>query len=68
MSKNKSGSTGKIVAIIAVVLAVAILATGLLLGFFLKNTFKPTEFEIVTPVTGEGSGYYRYCYNDLNEK
>ena len=67
MSKNKSGSTGKIVAIIAVVLAVAILATGLLLGFFLKNNFKPTEFEIVTPVTGEGTGYYRYCYNDLSE-
>lgn len=67
MSKNKSGSTGKIVAIIAVVLAVAILATGLLLGFFLKNNFKPTEFEIVNPVTGEGTGYYRYCYNDLSE-
>lgn len=65
MSKNKS--TGKIIGVIAGVLAFAVIATGVAMAFLLKPYFEPTDFDYTAPVTGEGTGYYRYCYNELND-
>lgn len=28
---------------------------------------KPEELQITAPVTGDGTGYYRHCYEELNE-
>ncbi|MBO5065358.1 MAG: hypothetical protein J6D06_04510 [Clostridia bacterium] len=67
MSKNKSKSKGSIVAVIAGVLAFAIIGTGFMLNFLFENSFKPSEFDYTAPASGEGTGYYRYCYNELNE-
>ncbi len=67
MSKNKSKSKGKIVAVIAGVLALAFVVTGFMLNFLFETTLKPSEFNYTAPVSGEGTGYYRYCYNELNE-
>ena len=58
---------GKIAAIIAGVLALAVVVTGFMLNFLFESMFKPTEFDYIAPVSGDDTGYYRFCYDELND-
>lgn len=68
MSKNKNKSKkGAFAAIIALVVAFALVVSGLVVVFLYGAVFKPTEFNYIVPASGEGTGYYRHCYSELNE-
>ncbi|MBR5442242.1 MAG: hypothetical protein IKV44_04760 [Clostridia bacterium] len=64
--KNKSG-VGKTVGLgaLGLLLSVAIMA-GLVFGIY-TVFLKPAEFGHLVPASGEGTGYYRHNYEDLNE-
>ncbi|MBQ8184144.1 MAG: hypothetical protein IJ025_09645 [Clostridia bacterium] len=68
MSKNKNKSKkGVLAAIIALVVAFALVVSGLVVVFLYGAVLKPTEFNYIVPASGEGTGYYRHCYSELNE-
>lgn len=56
----------RLIAIICAVAVVAVTATACLL-VLLSNVLKPATFEYTELPTGEGTGYYRYAYNELNQ-
>lgn len=58
---------GKIIAVIAGVLVLAVVVTGLILNFLFETTLAPKDFEYNAPASGENTGYYRFCYNELND-
>ncbi len=56
----------KLVLIIGVVVIAAVAVTASLLTV-LSNVLKPADFEYVEIQSGENTGYYRYCYGELNQ-
>ncbi len=69
MSKTKkSGKRGTLVAIVALVVAFAIVVSGLVVVFLYNAVLKPSSFNnYVIPASGEGTGYYRHNYVELGE-
>lgn len=62
MKKNKFMLT-----IAGVLLVIAIVTGSLIFGVY-NGVLKPKDFNnYVIPVSGSGTGYFRYCYNELNE-
>ena len=70
MSKTKTdmSTTKKILIAVAVVLFVATLATSTLVAVYFNVKLKPSDFSPVAPVSGEGTGYYRHCYEELTDE
>ena len=66
MSKNKS-KKGVFAAIIAVVVVFAVVVSGIVVTALYNSFLKPTEFQFVAPVSGDGTGYYRHAYNELTD-
>lgn len=65
--RNKNKKKGRIIAVFAGVVAFA-LFTSVLVSLAVYNvTMRPAEFEFVPPTSGDGVGYYRHAYDDLNE-
>ncbi len=62
MKKNKAISL-----IIAAIAVIAIVTVSLVYGVY-SAFLKPDDFNnYVIPVSGSGSGYFRHCYEELNE-
>ena len=58
----------KVAAIIAAVVAIVIVVTGCLAVGVYNGFLKPADFnDYIVPVSGKGTGYYRHCYEELNE-
>lgn len=64
---KKSNGKNKLFLIIVITILSAVLVSGSVIVAMVKTAMKPTEFNFVTPASGEGTGYYRYCYDELNE-
>ena len=60
--KNKT----KYILIFAGVVIAALIVSALAAVKILELS-KPEEIQITAPVTGDGTGYYRHCYEELNE-
>ena len=56
----------KLALIIGVVVIAAVAVTASLLTV-LSNVLKPADFDYVEIQSGENTGYYRYCYGELNQ-
>ena len=70
MSKNKTKNKSKkgvFAAIIAVVVVFAVVVSGIVVTALYNSFLKPTEFQFVAPVSGDGTGYYRHAYNELTD-
>ncbi len=68
MNKSKNGAKkGLFAVIIALVVVFSIVVSGLVVVFLYGAFLKPTNFNYVIPASGEGTGYYRHCYFELNE-
>ena len=62
--KNKK----KIIIIVAIALVVMLAVTLSLVAGVYKMFLSPADFtDYIIPVSGDGTGYYRYCYEELNE-
>lgn len=53
--------------LICAVLVAAVVIAGVL-GIIYGVVLKPKEFKHIIPASGDGTGYYRYCYDSLNEQ
>lgn len=62
--KKKSG---KFTILIIAIIAVGICVSGVLVAV-IYNYINPHQFTYVTPATGDGTGYYRHCYAELNDE
>ena len=58
---------GKITAVITGVLVFAVVVTGVMLNFLFETTLAPSDFDYTAPASGDDTGYYRFCYDELNE-
>ncbi len=67
MSNKKKGKKGLFAAIVALAVVFAVVFSGLVTAFLYGAFLKPADFEYVEPASGDGTGYYRHCYNELNE-
>lgn len=68
MSKNKkNGKKGLLAVVVALVVAFAIFVSGLVVVFLYNAVLKPSTFNYVVPASGDGTGYYRHNYFELNE-
>lgn len=68
MSKNKNGAKkGLFAAAVALVVVFSIIVSGIVVAFLYGAVLEPENFEYIIPTSGEGTGYYRYCYYELNE-
>ena len=68
MSKNKNGAKkGLFAAAVALVVVFSIIVSGIVVAFLYGAVLMPKKFEYIIPTSGEGTGYYRYCYYELNE-
>ncbi len=65
----KSKGLTRFLTAIVVVVALALVVGGILAGTLYKNVLKPQDFssQEVLP-SGDGTGYYRYCYNELSDE
>lgn len=62
MKKNKMATT-----IIIIVIAIIVLTGSLIAGVY-NAVLKPSDFSSYTvPVSGYGTGYFRHCYEELND-
>ena len=59
---------GKIALVIALISVAAVVVIGLIITVIYNVALKPADFENIIPVSGAGTGYYRYCYQELNEE
>ena len=59
---------GKIALVISLISVVAVVVIGLIITVIYNVALKPADFENIIPVSGAGTGYYRYCYQELNEE
>lgn len=58
--------TKKLIILISVLFGLSMLITaGTSIYVFFATRSVPTEFNIQEPSTGEGTGYYRHCYEEL---
>ncbi len=57
----------KLALIIAAICVFAVVVTGLVISVIYETALKPADFDYVVPTSGEGTGHYRYCYNELND-
>ncbi len=57
----------KVAIIIAAICIFAVVVTGLVISVIYDVTLKPASFQNIIPTSGEGTGHYRYCYNELND-
>ncbi len=63
---NKFDKKAKIISALIAVFFVAIGVIGSILYMLYNTTLKPMDFSAVSgPATGEGTGYYRHCYEEL---
>lgn len=68
MSKNKNGAKkGLFAAAVALVVVFSIIVSVIVVAVLYGAVLKPENFEYIIPTSGEGTGYYRYCYYELNE-
>lgn len=63
---KKNSKAKGIISVVAVVLITVVLATVFISQIY-KEFIKPTEFEAVEPLSGAGTGYFRHCYEELND-
>ncbi len=57
----------KVAIIIAAICIFAVVVTGLIISVIYDVTLKPANFQNIIPTSGDGTGHYRYCYNELND-
>ena len=57
----------KLIGITAAVSVLAIIVTGLVIIVLYNTVLKPKDFGNIIPASGQGTGYFRYCYNELND-
>lgn len=65
MKKNNAKS--RFFTIMGLVLALAVVVGGMIVFTIYETKLKPADFTFTTPASGDGSGYYRHCYDELNE-
>jgi hypothetical protein len=59
----------KLITIILIVFIVGAVVCGSVVAGVYNAFLKPQSFyDYIIPVSGEGTGYYRHCYEDLNEE
>lgn len=63
MGEVKSYGAKSVICAILVAVIVISGVLGVIYGVFLK----PTEFKHIIPSSGDGTGYYRHCYETLND-
>lgn len=58
----------KVISIIALAVVAIIVVTGCLMSGIYTAFLKPADFSsYIVPVSGYGTGYFRHCYEELNE-
>lgn len=57
----------KVAAMIAATVVFAIVVTSILVVVLYNAVLKPADFKNVIPVSGDDTGYYRHCYEELND-
>lgn len=65
MSKVKSKS--KFFTVIALSVVLALLFAGSVVFVLYETKLKPADFTFTPPVSGDGTGYYRHCYEELTQ-
>ena len=64
----KSKGLNKFLAILGVVVVAAIIVGGFLSGALYEKVLKPDDFSSTSDLpSGDGTGYYRHYYNELND-
>ena len=63
----KKKSKAKVIAAAAAVVLITAALLTVFISQIYKEFIKPTEFEIVEPQSGAGTGYFRHCYEELND-
>lgn len=59
----------KLITIILIVFIVGVIVCGSVVVGVYNAFLKPQSFnDYIIPVSGDGTGYYRYCYEELNEE
>lgn len=58
---------GKVAAIIVATIVLGIVVTASIVAVIYNSFLKPADFNNVIPVSGENTGYYRHCYEELND-
>lgn len=66
--KNKLDGKTKFLTIVAVVAVLALIVSGVFIAAVYETVLKPAEFTYTEPASGEGTGYYRYCYSELSDE
>lgn len=65
---KKTSKKTKIISVLAAVLLLALFVSGTLVVALYNTVLKPADFTFTAPATGDGSGYYRHCYEELSEE
>lgn len=65
MLKRRKGERGIGSVICAIILSASIITAFCVIWYGV--VLKPSDFNHITPVSGDGTGYYRHNYNDLND-
>lgn len=58
---------GKVAAIIAATIVLGVVVTSSIIIVIYNSFLKPADFNNIIPVSGDDTGYYRHCYEELNE-
>lgn len=68
MKKNKTKSRkGLFVAVTVAVVFFSVVVSGIVINAVYNSLLKPADFVFTEPASGDGTGYYRHAYADLNE-
>lgn len=65
MSKIKGKS--KFLTVLALSVVLALIVAGSVVFILYETKLKPADFTFTPPVSGDGTGYYRHCYEELSE-
>lgn len=68
MNKTKKSRKGIIVGIIVAVVIFSLVVTGFVVTAIYNSFLKPEDFVFNAPLSGDGTGYYRHCYNELTDE
>lgn len=65
----KNNGLNKFLTALGVVVVIALIVGGILSGVVYENVLKPQDFSANGELpSGEGTGYYRYCYTELTDE
>lgn len=65
--KTDSGRKTKLGLIIVAVIVFSLCISALCINAIYESMLKPTEFTLEDVPSGDGTGYYRHCFNELND-